>query len=544
MEQLQQYCKRYGIPSLTKLTGPRRAFPTAITDYPKSYWWEGTTETVSAVGDACSSPQATPMTVRLPSLPENIVESTVPKEPVLYGAEGGETNDGTNYYAVPQVFPPNMNRYRSSFPNDAVLAQCKLRVDSLKDAGVDEKPASKMGALFITVTETRIETNCHPGIACNVRRESSETGGLVGAPEHTAPPPPQPTAPDSNPAQAPKASMNPANGAQPFVSQRPHKSDIKGDTLRAEGTLAAGAVNGANRGEGVAGVMTAKTEHSATGLLGPTASSNKPPVSSDAAPGTPPAEQSAAPGPASAPIALSMVTAMPQPTLTILQAPNAAPAHPPLLVGNSAMSVLPLVTMGAHTEESAGFQIGTKTVLLGETITINNHPIIVTTIAGATYAVIQDVQGGRNAASTIALNNLPNAGLVGDEGAVFAPRPAAAATGIPTITAFNIALTPVRDGSFSVSGTSLKINGPPVTLGNGPTPTTLSLTTNTAGQGILVANGVSATLTDVLFPSETTDWSQKPAAYSSAAPKPNDGVRQRPYIWLCGWTVIWGLLAR
>jgi hypothetical protein len=520
------------------LTGSSRAYPTGLVENPASYWWEGTTATPSAGNKACAAPQITPMTVRLRPIQDKASVAPTSKEASLLSAmDGGEkkdTMDGTNYYAVPQALPPKMDGYRSSFPNDAVLRQCKIQIDSPMEPMSAGQDITMTGALFVTVTETRTETNCHPGIACNVRRESSETGGLA-MPPASIPPPPQTTLPSP-----------PHGPVMPKGSQRPHNSDIKADTLRAEGTQAPAApevqagtqaVAGANRGGGVAGALTVKTEHSASGLAVPTSSGRKPPlVDPDVDTGPALAMHS------SAPVAMSMVSSTPQPTPTLIRSSSASPSRPSLTIGDSAFSVLPLVTMGAHTEESAGFQIGSQTLQIGETLTINNHPVIVTTSAGATFAIVQDLLSGSNVASTIALNNLPNAALVGGAGGVFAPKPAAVGSASP-VTAFNAVLTPSRDGGFIVSGSSLKVNGPPVTLGSGPSPTVLSLTTNFAGQGVLVANSESTTLPVEFIPSETAR-PEKPVGHASSASTLDRWLLRHSNLWWCGWTVIWGLLAR
>jgi hypothetical protein len=515
------------------------------------------------------------MTVKLASFPKDIPgEAPAHAASIMYATDGEQNNDdadGTNYYAVPLVAPPKMDLYRSLFPNDAVLAQCKLRADLGKDVPIDGQGAIKTGAFFVTVTQTRTETNCHPGLACAVRRESSETGGLAVPPANTVPPPPeltstplgmaeppQPHAPwtPQGPA-APKASMGPAKGAG---SASPHRSGIKGDTLRAENTQApqaqAGAeapalANGAAGAAGAAGAMgalTVKTEHSASALDVPVPTKKAPLPGIEEVPALPmssavPAVASAA---ASIPLPAEPTPTAARPPSTIVSPTAIVPAPiPSLVVGSSTVSIEPILTQvfeTAHVEQSVGFKIGSKTASIGQTLTIDNHPVVVTTSAGSTYAIVQNAPGENSAASTIALN-LPNPALVGGGGGIFAPKPAVVGSVAAPVTAFNAVLTPNRGGGYSVSGSSLKINGPPVTLGAGPSPTVLSLTTDTAGQDVLVANGESSTLSSASSASET-GWGAKTAVYNDAAPSLRSWSHRHSYIWICGWTILLAVMAR
>jgi hypothetical protein len=94
-------------------------------------------------------------------------------------------------------------------------------------------------------------------------------------------------------------------------------------------------------------------------------------------------------------------------------------------------------------------------------------------------------------------------------------------------------LTPNSDGGYSVSGQSLAIGGSAVTLrGSGTsTPVVLSLTADSSGRGVVVANGQSTTLDggsmSTTAPATATTGGLKPSARASSTSSRGAGEQVR-----------------
>lgn len=191
------------------------------------------------------------------------------------------------------------------------------------------------------------------------------------------------------------------------------------------------------------------------------------------------------------------------------------------------------VTFGPHVESPLLVAVGGKTMTLGVSGTWRDTVIAITTAAGgATVAIVGNTKNRK--LQTFALNGgggLANAagngagGGGGDKGgAILSPTPATMPqqASRPKITAAGMTFTPAADGGFVVAGTLLSLGGPPVTIygsanagesagsgsgsgsrspGTKPSPTVLSLTTDTNGAEVLVVNGKTSALPTV--PQET-----------------------------------------
>jgi hypothetical protein len=441
--------------------------------------------------------------------------------------------DGNGYHAVPWIFPPNKNFFRQSFPNDTVLAQCRPEIDLNIAASSAGKIPTKTSAWFVTVTEVRTETECPPDVNCNVRRDVGETGVLESPTTEATPTPTPPPAQSAAPLTSFSAGLM-GNQGQPHPSQAggaapsPH-GPILPRPLEVQGVQGAQGAQEAANGQrqqgqngqmGVMGVQTAKTEKSATGLTVPTGSGKKP-LGGDA--GEP----------------QSMVTPVPSPTPTV---PRPQSAVDSLTIGGSAFSIAPLQPPTVHTEahvesKAGGLVIGTQTASLGSTVIINNIPVVITTSAGSTIAIVQDKNAGDNSAASAIILNVPQGPSLGG---IFAAKPDPAVGAAP-VTVGSATLTPNKDGGYSVSGKSLPVGGS-VTLGSGPSSTVLALTTDTSGHGVLVSNGKSTTLLSA--PSATGGSKVKPAEFTGASnPLPKSWLHGFSRVWVCG-CILWGIILR
>lgn len=207
----------------------------------------------------------------------------------------------------------------------------------------------------------------------------------------------------------------------------------------------------------------------------------------------------------------------------------APPAIGSLVIGGVTVpvNVIPAapVTFGPHVESPLLVGVGGKTMTLGLPMTWGDTVIAIKTAAGgATIAVVGNTQNGIS--QTFALNGVGgvanaggNGGGGGDEGGdIFAPAPATMPQqgSRPKVTAAGMTFTAAADGGFVVAGTSLSLGGPPVTIygptgsgesagagsGSGspenkPSPTVLSLTTDTNGAEVVVVNGKTSALPTV-----------------------------------------------
>ncbi|KAF2402808.1 hypothetical protein EJ06DRAFT_309879 [Trichodelitschia bisporula] len=194
----------------------------------------------------------------------------------------------------------------------------------------------------------------------------------------------------------------------------------------------------------------------------------------------------------------------------------------------------------------SAFQIGSQTANVGETITIEDHPVEIVTAADSILAVIKPRPGPRGGSLPGNAGSLPgNAGSLpgsvgsspgnagsplrnaGSEqqdgtttivlaapsrvaafGEVDVPKPAiaiaqpgsAVKAPLPAITiGSQVIEADVENDRYEVGGQVLSLGGSPVTLrdsNSGGSSTVLSLATNSEGAEMLVVNGASTTLRD------------------------------------------------
>ncbi|KAF2427565.1 hypothetical protein EJ08DRAFT_699546 [Tothia fuscella] len=521
------------------------AYPTAITEYSNSYWWHGVTPTPTGGAKACATHHI-PVTVDLPSHPEYTrwhpaIQSESSFHPEDFRKKTGL--DGTNYYAVPWIFPPNKDFYRQIFSNDTILQKCRLEIDLNIAASSAGQIPTKTSAWFVTVTEVRIETECRPDLACNVRREQSVTGALEISDNAPTPPPSKTSPPITSGVPLSGGLPGSAQGAHPSAAAPRPKATILPRPYDAAGVDGA---DGAARGQGpqgalgvagvagVGGIMganTVRTEKTGAGGLQSSVPTNKKP----AAAGIDDIE----------PLAMMTSNLEVMPIVTIASVQESV-VQPSLTVGGSASSAAPLEVEEIQSEVSVAeatrpaVVIDAQLVSIGQTITIDNLPAVVTISAGSTFAIMQNGFGsGNTAARTVVLKGVENPSF----GAVFAVNAAAASTSVMNATPITVGsavLTPKDHGGYLVSGKPLTVGGT-VTLGSGPSSTVLSFITDASGNGVLVSNGESTTLPSV--PSQTGISGPKAAVFvGSSASLMSNWLRSYSWFWACGWAALWGVV--
>jgi hypothetical protein len=391
--------------------------------------------------------------------------------------------------------------------DDSILAECQRQPPTVT-AKLDNPMTT---ASFITVTVTRTETNCKPEFPCEVREEQTETAGLIGP--SGRPLPPARASPGLNAgAAAPKGASSPL---------RPHYKEVPGIH------------NQADKPQGIAGALTVHSEKSATPSFttveAPTFESVRPekPATSLIVPSRRPQAVGAGDsGPHS-----------PQPMVT-----NAPTALGTIVVGGLPLVVsavpAPPATFGPHIEQPALVAVGPKTMTMGVAATYADTIIAIKTASGgATVAVVGNSKSGKW--QTIPLNGEGGASVAGfgfggggdtGLGGIFAPTPVALPqqqAPRPNPIVGGTTLTPAANGGYSVAGSSLVQGGPPITLlgsanagesagsgspGSNPSATVLSLTTNAAGEDVLLVDGKPSVLP--AGPFET--GSLKPAQYTGS----------------------------
>jgi hypothetical protein len=144
---------------------------------------------------------------------------------------------------------------------------------------------------------------------------------------------------------------------------------------------------------------------------------------------------------------------------------------------------------------------GTSLAAIGQTLTLYNTPVVITTNAAGLVAVLSP--GAPNEHSTV-LQPFSGDALVGA-----APFPAShlPARHFVPITVGGDVFEPLNEHMFLMpDGQELSLGGPAVTLGDGgASRTVLSLVTGAGGSEVLVLDGVSQTLgPGVMFASSST----------------------------------------